>query len=147
MWNDEAMSMHIGMKHPVPAVAAIIVRDDEILLVKRGSQPAIGKWSIPGGSVEIGETLEEAVKREVMEETGLEIEVGEIAGIHELIVRENGELQFHYVLIDYFAKAKPGDPVAATDAADCRWVRLSDIGEYDLTATLIDALKKHGLIS
>ena len=97
------------MKHPVPAVGAIILKDDKILLVKRGAEPGIGKWSIPGGSMEFGETMEEAVKREVKEETGLDVEVG-------------------------------------TDAAECCWVPLSEIKNYDLTVSLEEMLKKHGLI-
>lgn len=137
--------MHIGLRYPVPAVAAIIMRDGEILLVRRGSEPGIGKWSVPGGSVEIGETLVEAIKREVMEETGLEIDVGDFAGISDLIVRKDGEIQFHYVLSDFFATAKPGEPVAATDASDCRWVPLDEIANYDVTNSLLDRLRAHGL--
>jgi 8-oxo-dGTP diphosphatase len=138
--------MHTGLKNPVPAVAAIILRGDEILLIRRGCEPGIGKWSVPGGSVEIGETLEEAVKREVREETGLEIEVGELAGVSDLIAKRDGELQFHYVLIDYLAAVTHGEAVAATDAAECRWVRLDEIGAYDVTKTLLDRLRENGLI-
>jgi mutator protein MutT len=139
--------MHTGNRYPVPAVAAIILRGDEILLVKRGHEPAMGKWSVPGGSVEFGETLEQAAKREVMEETGLEIEVGDVAGVTDLVVRKEGEITFHYVLIDYFATAIPGEPVAGSDAAECRWVRLGDLPSYDVTRTLLDRLREHGLIS
>jgi mutator protein MutT len=138
--------MHIGMKHPVPAVGAIILKDDKILLVKRGAEPGIGKWSIPGGSMEFGETMEEAVKREVKEETGLDVEVGKLAGVLDLIVKSDKGIQFHYVLIDYFATAVPGEPVAGTDAAECCWVPLSEIKNYDLTVSLEEMLKKHGLI-
>lgn len=138
--------MHTEMRHPVPAVAAIIMRDGEILLVRRGAEPGIGKWSVPGGSVEIGERLEEALKREVREETGLEIEVGDLAGLTDLIVKKNDEIQFHYVLIDYFATAMSGEPVAATDACDCRWVPLDEIGNYDVTTSLLDRLREHGLV-
>ena len=71
-------------RKPVPAVAAVMVRDGKLLLIKRGVEPSKGKWSVPGGRVEWGETLIEAVKREVREETGLEIEVGEVAGVYDL---------------------------------------------------------------
>ena len=73
-------------RSPIPAVAGVIVRDGEILLVRRGVEPSKGKWSVPGGSVEWGETLVEALKREVREETGLEIEVGEVAGVYDLVI-------------------------------------------------------------
>ncbi len=138
--------MHIGYKHPVPAIGAIILRGEEILLIKRGNEPDKGKWSVPGGSVEFGETLTEGVKREVREETGLEIQVGDLAGVCDLIVRGNEGITFHYVLIDYFATALPGEPVAATDAAECRWVKLADIGDYDVTRTLLDRLGERGMI-
>jgi len=139
--------MHSRLKYPVPAVAAIILRGSEILLVKRASEPGLGKWSAPGGSVEIGETLEQALSREVREETGLEIEIGELAGVSDLIVRRDGIIRFHYVLIDYFAAVRSGEPVAATDVSECRWVPLEQIGRYDVTESLLDRLRKHGLIS
>jgi 8-oxo-dGTP diphosphatase len=138
--------MRNGMRNPIPAVAAIILRDREVLLVKRGAEPALGKWSVPGGSVEIGETLEEALKREVREETGLEIQVGTLAGVCDLIVRREVEIRFHYVLIDYFATVVSGEPVAATDVSECRWVPLDQIGRYDVTASLLDRLRERGLI-
>jgi 8-oxo-dGTP diphosphatase len=141
------LTMHKDMKHPVPAVGAIILRGDEILLVKRGGEPGLGRWSAPGGSVELGETLVEATAREVMEETGLEVEIGALAGVCELIVRENESILFHYVLVDYFATVLSGEAVAATDASECRWVRLGEIGSYDVTETLLDKLREHGLIA
>jgi ADP-ribose pyrophosphatase YjhB (NUDIX family) len=138
--------MHIGFKHPVPAVAAIILRGREILLVKRGGEPGLGKWSAPGGSMEIGETLQEALKREVREETGLEIEVGKLASVSDLIVKQDNDIAFHYVLIDYYATVVSGNLIAATDALDCRWVSLDEIRKYDVTASLIDRLRDNGLI-
>lgn len=138
--------MNVEVRHPIPAVAAIVLRGDAILLMKRGKEPGIGKWSIPGGSVELGETLEEALKREVMEETGLDIEIGDFAGFFELIIRTDGEIPFHYVILDYFATARPGEAVAATDAADCRWVPMRSLGDYDVTTSLLDRLREHQLI-
>lgn len=134
------------MKHPVPAVAAIIVRNREILLIKRGAEPNLGKWSIPGGSMEIGETIEEAVKRETLEETGLVIDVGEFAGVSDLIVKQDDTILFHYILLDYFGTVVSGAAAAATDATECRWVPFDDLGKYDLTPAILDRFRKLGFI-
>lgn len=131
---------------PVPAVAAIILRDREILLIRRGGEPGLGLWSIPGGSVELGETLEEALKREVREETALEIQVGKLAGVHNLVVCEEGRIRFHYVILDYFADVVSGEMCPATDVTDCRWVRLDELGQYELTDSLITRLKEFQII-
>ena len=138
--------MHQGMKNPVPAVAAIILRDRDILLIKRATEPNKGKWSVPGGSMELGETLDQALNREVREETGLEIEIGELAGVNDLIVKHDGEITFHYVLIDYYATVKSGEPSPATDVSECRWVPLDEIGNYGVTISLLDRLRENGLI-
>lgn len=131
---------------PVPAVAAIILRDGEILLIRRGGEPGAGLWSIPGGNVELGETLEEALKREVREETGLEIIVGKLAGVHNLVVREAGRIRFHYVILDYFADVVSGEMCPASDVTDCRWVRLDELRQYRLTDNLITRLKEFQII-
>lgn len=122
--------------HPIPAVAAVIVENGSILLIRRGVEPSLGKWSVPGGSVEPEESLTDAVKREVREETGLEIEVGAVAGVFDLIVPGS----FHYVIIDYFARATGGVLKAGDDAAEARWVPLSELGDYELTDHLRERL-------
>ena len=138
--------MLTGITRPVPAVGAIILRDNEILLIQRGANPGKGQWSVPGGSVELGETLKEGVARETLEETGLVVEVGDLSGVFDVIVRDGNTITFHYVLVDYFATVVSGVPSAATDAVDCKWVRLEDIGSYDITQTLLDCLRANGLI-
>jgi len=133
---------------PVPAVSALIVDGDKILLIRRGSAPAIGKWAAPGGAVELGETAEQAVKREVFEETGLEIEVGKIAGLSDIIVtdEDNGRIRYHYFLVSFFATAVGGQLTASSDAVEARWVPLSEVRGYDVTKTLIARLEENGLI-
>lgn len=131
---------------PRPAVGAIIVEEGRILLIRRGVEPAIGKWSIPGGSIELGETMEEAVRREVLEETGLVVEVGEFAGITDLIVRKDGEITFHYILINFFARTVSGEICAATDVTDCNWFPLAEIRDMDITLSVLKRLEELGII-
>ena len=121
---------------------------DRILLVKRGAPPAVGKWAAPGGAIELGETAAEAVRREALEETGLEIEVGKVAGVSDIIVpdEDTGGILYHYTLISFFATAVGGELRASSDAAEARWVSLSDLRSYDVTRTLISRLEENGLI-
>jgi len=89
---------------PIPSVGAIVLKNDKILLVLRGQEPSRGKWSIPGGIVEPGETIREAVRREVLEECGVEIEVGDVVEVLDAIIRDqDGRVQYHYILIDLLA--------------------------------------------
>lgn len=136
------------MPTPIPAVSAIILEGDRILLVKRKSPPAQGKWSAPGGSIELGETAAEAVKRETLEETGIEVEVGRIAGVSDVILADEstGEVRFHYTLVSFFAKPVGGRLRASSDAAEARWVPLAEVRQYDVTETLLARLEENGLI-
>lgn len=140
------MDKPVVPKNPVPAVAGIILRDKEILLIRRGREPGAGLWSIPGGCVEFGESLEEALKREVKEETGLKIEVDDFAGLVDLMIREDGEIRFHYIILDYFASVVSGDMRAASDVTDCRWVPLDQLKDYEITHSLLRRLKELGLL-
>lgn len=121
-------------ERPLVGVGALIVEDGRLLLVRRGSPPQQGQWSLPGGLVEAGEQLEEAVRREAREETGLEVEVVELAGVFERIVRDaEGRLEYHYVLLDYLCHVRGGDLRHGSDAMAAAWVRLDELGEYALT--------------
>lgn len=129
---------------PVVGVGAIIVCNGKILLEKRKGEPGKGKWSVPGGLVELGEKVEQAVIREVKEETGLDAAEPELIDVVDNIVRdENGEIKYHFVIIDYFVKVKGGELRAADDAEELRWAPLNEAEKYDLTKTFRDFLKRN----
>jgi len=129
---------------PIVGVGAIIVCDGKILLEKRKGEPGKGKWSVPGGLVELGERAEDAVIREVKEETGLEVADPELIDVVDNIVRdENGEVKYHFVIIDYFVKLKGGELRAADDAEEIRWVPLDEAEKYDLTKTFRSFLQRN----
>jgi 8-oxo-dGTP diphosphatase len=131
---------------PVLVVGGIVVDDDCLLLVRRAQAPDAGKWSIPGGRLEAGERLRDAVVREVGEETGVRVEVGELAGWSEGIGAAEG---FEFVALDFYATPRPHgqQPIAGDDAADARWVPLADVAHYDLAAGLLDFLRTVGSLA
>ena len=119
---------------PILGVGALIFRGDCILLVERGKEPLKGYWSLPGGVVEIGETLEQAIRREVREETNLEIEILDVLEIFERIMLDGkGRPEYHYVLIDYLCRATADDARPASDVAQVAWVRREDLHRYHIT--------------
>jgi mutator protein MutT len=129
---------------PIVGVGAIIVQEGKILLVKRGSEPGKGKWSVPGGLVELGEKLGKAVVREVREETNLDVEVVRLIDAVDNIIRDsNGKLQFHFVIIDYLTKLKGGTLQSNSDVLDTRWVRIEEAEDYDLTSTFREFLQRN----
>lgn len=117
------------------------MRDGELLLIRRRNDPARGRWSLPGGRVEAGELLADALVREVREETGLQIAVGELAGILEV----PGDT--HYVILDYFATVEGSStPLAADDATEARWVALGVVARMDLTPRFVETLRAWGVL-
>lgn len=126
---------------PILGVGAVVVSGGRALLVKRGNEPAKGVWSIPGGKVELGETIHDAVVREIREETGLEIEVGDRLQILERIFRDDsGRVRYHYVLIDYRALPIGGKLCASSDAADIGFFTTGEmkrLGLADVTALVV----------
>jgi 8-oxo-dGTP diphosphatase len=122
----------------LPGVGALIFRGSgatrRILLVERGGQPLKGYWSLPGGLVETGEKLEDAVRREVLEETGLHVKPTRLFGIYERIMPgADGRIEYHYLLLDYVCTVKSGAIQASDDASNVRWVRKSELDAYQLT--------------
>ena len=123
-------------KKPLIGVGAVIVYNGRILLEKRKGEPGKGKWSIPGGLVELGERAEQTVIREVREETNLEVESPELIDVVDSITfDEDGRIKYHFVIIDYFVKLKGGTVKAADDAAELKWVPFNKVEKYDLTKT------------
>jgi 8-oxo-dGTP diphosphatase len=121
-------------KKPVVGVGAIILEKEKILLEKRKNAPGKGKWTVPGGLVELGETIEQAVIREVKEETGLEVYEPRLVGVVDHInLGERGAVRYHFVIIDYLVTVNCGKPKAASDADALKWVPFNEVEEYDLT--------------
>ena len=119
---------------PIVGVAAVVIEDDRVALVRRGRPPAYGEWSLPGGAVEPGETMEEAVVREVAEEIGLRVEVVEIVAVLDRIFwDQEGEVQYHYVLIDFLCRKTGGKLKASSDVISCSQVPFSALAQYNLT--------------
>lgn len=121
---------------PLIGVGAVILKENKILLEKRQNDPGKGKWSIPGGLVELGESVEQTVIREVKEETNLDVEKPEHIGVVDKVdLDENGKVRYHFVIIDYFVKLKGGDLRASSDAAELKWVAVDEIEKLELTPT------------
>ena len=128
---------------PLVGVGAVIVRDDRVLLVRRGQAPLLGEWSLPGGVLECGETLREATIREAREETGLIVETGELLGVYERVIRsEDGRVRYHYVLIDFLCRVVAGDLNAGSDAADVRWFEFAELDGLNLPRDTRDVIEK-----
>ncbi|MFX1465282.1 MAG: NUDIX hydrolase [Promethearchaeota archaeon] len=130
-------------------VGAIVLDGNEkILLVKRGNEPGRGKWSFPGGLVNVGEAVKDAAKREVKEETGLSVKIGDLAGVVDVVIKDDNEkVQYHYVIIDFFATRESGEISPRSDAEDVRWILLKDLLSLDVTRTAINLLKQLNLLS
>jgi len=117
---------------PLVGVGAVILSDDKILLVKRANEPNKGKWSVPGGLVRIGEKLKDALRREILEELGVEIDIGDVACVtDEIFYDRDGNVEYHYIVIDFYANIIAGEPKAMSDAEEVEWFGLDEIDEVD----------------
>lgn len=121
---------------PVVGVGAVIIREGRMALIKRGNEPARGKWTIPGGHVELGESLENAVIRETKEETGLDVETPTLLDVVTNVdLDKDGKIKYHYVIIEYLVHVTAGTAQASSDAAELRWVPFDEVESFNLTAS------------
>jgi 8-oxo-dGTP diphosphatase len=128
---------------PLVGVGAVIVAEKRVLLIRRGTAPLLGEWSLPGGVLECGEALREAVAREAREETGLVVETSEMLGVYERVIRgDNGRVRYHYVLVDFLCRPVSGDLRAGSDAADVRWFTREDLPGLNLAYDASDVVLK-----
>ena len=128
---------------PVVGVGAVVLDGGRVLLVKRGHEPLKGEWSLPGGKVELGETLEAAIAREVLEETGLAVEVGPVIEVFDRIYRApDGRVEYHYVLVDYLCHSIGDRITSGSDADEVRWVATDDLAAYRLTEKATSVINK-----
>jgi mutator protein MutT len=122
-------------ERPIVGVGAVIVSAGKVLLVKRRYEPLAGRWSIPGGTLELGETLETGVAREMREETGLEIEIGPVIEVFDRIIFDaDRRVRYHFVLVDYLCWPDGGELQAGSDVDEAVMVEPASLDEYDLTA-------------
>jgi 8-oxo-dGTP diphosphatase len=127
---------------PVVGVGGVIVRDGRALIVKRAHEPRKGEWSLPGGLVELGETLVEAAKREIREETGLEVEVGEVIEVFDRVHHLDGRVRYHFVIVDYLCRPTGGTLQAGDDADDVAWVSDEEVERFGVNALAARVIRK-----
>lgn len=128
---------------PIAAVGAIVRKGDAVLLIRRGKPPRYGEWSIPGGGVELGETWQEATAREVREECGIEIAVGDHVQVIDIIQRDKaGRVRYHYAVVDFAATYVSGELEAASDITEAHWVAPQDLDGYPMNPQTREVLLK-----
>jgi 8-oxo-dGTP diphosphatase len=128
---------------PVVGVGAVVLDGDRVLLIKRGHEPLKGQWSLPGGGVELGETLEQAIVREVREETGLDVEVGPIVDVLDRIGRDaHGRVEHQFVLVDFVCRPSGGVLRSASDADDAEWVPIEALARFGVADVTVRVIRK-----
>ena len=120
-------------KQPLVGVGGVVIFRERVLLIRRGSEPLKGEWSIPGGMLELGEELTDGVRRELKEETGLDVEPRSCILVFDRIMREGNRVKYHYVIVDYLCRRIRGRVQPGSDVIDARWVRRQELPQYHLT--------------
>ena len=132
---------------PRVGVGAITIHEGRILLVERGVEPSRGLWAIPGGTLKLGETLQECAAREILEETGISIKVGACIYVFDFFERDDsGKIKFHFVIVDFAAEYISGEPKGADDAEDARWVAPEELSKLPVAKNTLKALKEIGFL-
>jgi ADP-ribose pyrophosphatase len=128
---------------PIPGVGVVVRKENQVLLIRRGNPPRRGEWSIPGGAVELGETWREAAVREVREECGVEITLGEIIDAIDILFRDDeGRPQYHYAIVDFAGTYVSGHVRAGSDGLDARWVSIDELETFEIAAMARDVILK-----
>ena len=129
---------------PIVGVGAVVIDGTKVLLVRRANEPLKGEWSLPGGALEVGETLQQGVVREVLEETGVTVAPAGVVEILDRIVRdeESGRVRYHYVLIDFVCRVTGGSPRVGSDADEVRWVDRAVLNEFAVAPVTVRVIEK-----
>jgi 8-oxo-dGTP diphosphatase len=149
VFGAEALSRSTSVRReypeaPIVGVGAVVIDGTRVLLVRRGNEPLKGEWSLPGGALEVGETLQQGVVREVLEETGLTVTPAGVVEILDRIVRdeESERVRYHYVLIDFVCRVIGGSPLVGSDADEVRWVDRAALDEYQVAPVTVRVIEK-----
>ena len=128
---------------PVAAVGGVVIDDGAVLLVRRAFPPRQGEWSLPGGRLELGESLADGVAREVREETGLDVDVGVVVDVFDRVHRdEAGRVRYHFVIVDFLCRPRGGTLAAGDDAAEVRWVPRADVAALGVNAYAVGVIER-----
>lgn len=127
---------------PVVGVGGVVVHAGRVLLIRRGKEPLYGRWVVPGGTVELGETLEQALVREMREETALEVEPLELLTVFDRIQRDGSRVAYHFVIVDYLCRLRSGEARAGSDALEVAWAAPSELARFDLPAKALEVVQQ-----
>lgn len=130
-------------ERPLVGVGGVVIAGGRALLIRRGGPPLAGQWSIPGGMLELGESIEEGVRRELQEETGIEVRVRDLIEVFERIIPgEGGRTRYHFVIVDYWCEMVRGEARAASDVTDVAWASEAELAQYGLTAIATRVIRR-----
>jgi ADP-ribose pyrophosphatase YjhB (NUDIX family) len=136
-------------RHPVVGVGGVVILEGRVVLIRRGKEPLRGRWVVPGGTVELGETLEDALVREMREETGLDVAPREVLTVFDRIERRERRVLYHFVIVDYLCDYLRGEARAGSDAESLALVARGDLSSYDLPSkaldVVLDGFRRRGL--